>query len=70
MIADDRPMLPMRENGIALYRAYQSLGAGPQARLAPWQVALLDWWQFIGHREALRLLRDVAGGRSISRKAD
>ena len=67
MIADDRPMLPMHENGIALYRTYRSMPARPGSEFPPWQIALLDWWQFIGRRQAMRLLRAIRRGGSAGK---
>ena len=69
MIDDDRPMLPMHENGVALYRTYRCLGTPPGSDVSPWQVALLDWWQFIGRRQAMRLLGDIRHGRVAAKSA-
>jgi hypothetical protein len=64
MITDDRPMLPVHENGIALYRTYRSLGVAPGNAFPAWQIALLDWWQFVGRREGIVLLRRLQNGQA------
>jgi hypothetical protein len=64
MITDDRPMQSMHENGMALYRTYGNLEVAPGSAFAPWQVALLDWWQFVGRREGIVLLRRLRSGEA------
>lgn len=61
MVKDDRPMLPIDENGIALYRSYGSIGTAPHNDLPSWQIALLDWWNFIDSRQAMILIRRISG---------
>ena len=57
MIADDRPMLPLPENGVWLYRTYHDLGIAPGQAYPTWQVALIEWWRFVGRRRAIAALR-------------
>ena len=64
MIADDRPMLPMDENRIALERTYRNLGLASGSAFPAWQIALLDWWRFIGRREGIDLLRRPRSGQA------
>jgi hypothetical protein len=56
-------MLSMHENSVALYRLYRVLGDFPGSDSSPWQIALLDWWQFIGRREEIVMLRRTRSGR-------
>jgi two-component system chemotaxis response regulator CheY len=52
-IQDDRPMLPVHEDGVELYRRYGHLGPRVEGDLPPWQTAFMEWWRFMDRRQAL-----------------
>jgi hypothetical protein len=60
MIPDDRPMLSMHENGIALYLTYRDVRSGRASKFPPWQMALFAWWRFVARRETVAFDRRLS----------
>ena len=62
LLPDHRPMMPVYENALELRWRYGQLKPQPGSDIAPWQVALKDWWQFMRCRQVLTSERRRAAG--------
>jgi DNA-binding NtrC family response regulator len=56
-VQDDHPMMAIRQDAVELRRRYGRLEARPGGEFPPWEIAFLEWWQFMHHRELLVALR-------------
>jgi two-component system chemotaxis response regulator CheY len=56
---DNRPMMSIHEDAVELYRRYGRLEARPGGEFPPWEIAFMEWWSFMHHREILVALRNL-----------
>ena len=52
-------MMSIHEDALELYRRYGRLEPQPGGEFPPWEIAFMEWWNFMHHREILVAVRNL-----------